>query len=177
MVLELLDPMPLESGKEKDPEYIVNKIFTENVTTIHFVPSMLSSFLSYVETNNCSDKLRSLKYVFASGEALTPSHVQKFYNITKDCKLINLYGPTEATIDVSYFDCVPNENYNAIPIGKPIDNIKLYVLSDDFEIQPIGITGELGISGVGLARGYIGNSNLTKEKFVKSPFEAKEKFI
>lgn len=165
----------LESGKEKDPEYIVNKIFTENVTTIHFVPSMLSSFLNYVETNNCSGKLRSLKYVFASGEALTPSHVQKFYNITKDCKLINLYGPTEATIDVSYFDCVPNENYNAIPIGKPIDNIKLYVLSDDFEIQPIGITGELGISGVGLARGYIGNSNLTKEKFVKSPFEAKEK--
>jgi acyl carrier protein len=85
---------------------------------------------------------------------------------------MNLYGPTEATIDVSYFDCSTGEDLDKIPIGKPIDNIQLYVIDKNNKLQPIGIPGELCIAGVGLARGYLNNSKLTAEKFVDNPFES-----
>ncbi|NFD32026.1 non-ribosomal peptide synthetase, partial [Clostridium botulinum] len=84
-------------------------------------------------------------------------------------KLINLYGPTEATIDVSYFDCI-NDGKRVIPIGKPIDNTKLYILKNN-EPVPVGVSGELYIAGDGLARGYVNRIELTSEKFVDNPFE------
>src|SRR3989344_3118701 len=87
-------------------------------------------------------------------------------------KLHNLYGPTEATVDVSYFDCsVINTESKYVPIGKPIKNIKLYILDKELHKLKIGEEGELYISGVGVARGYINNEKLTKEKFLDDPFE------
>ncbi|EFU40635.1 hypothetical protein PVOR_17204 [Paenibacillus vortex V453] len=90
---------------------------------------------------------------------------------------MNLYGPTEATVDVSFYDCsdgdIPiNDISINVPIGKPIDNISLYIMSGAMKLQPVGIAGELCISGVGLARGYIGRPDLTEEKFVDNPFAA-----
>jgi non-ribosomal peptide synthetase component F len=79
--------------------------------------------------------------------------------------LANLYGPTEATIDVSYYDCFTQGELNLIPIGKPIDNIQLYILDKNLHVQPVGIAGELYIAGVGLARGYLNRPELTAEKF------------
>ncbi|WP_369690596.1 AMP-binding protein [Paenibacillus sp. Mc5Re-14] len=64
--------------------------------------------------------------------------------------------PTEATVDVSYFDCEPSEEYAVIPIGKPIQNIRLYIVKEGTEqLQPIGVAGELCIGGIGVARGYL----------------------
>ena len=77
--------------------------------------------------------------------------------------MINLYGPTEATVDVSYFNCPQTEIKNVF-IGRPIDNTKLFVVNEKDKIQPIGIPGELIITGVNLARGYL-NRELTREKF------------
>jgi acyl-coenzyme A synthetase/AMP-(fatty) acid ligase len=85
-------------------------------------------------------------------------------------RLTNLYGPTEATVDVSYFDCPTDTDgteIQCIPIGKPIDNIQLYVMDKDFREQPMGTEGELCIGGVGLARGYLNRPKLTAEKFVE----------
>ncbi|KAF6614167.1 AMP-binding protein, partial [Paenibacillus sp. EKM102P] len=90
-------------------------------------------------------------------------------------KLVNLYGPTEATVDVSYFDCEPDEAYAVIPIGKPIQNIRLYIVKEGTEqLQPIGVAGELCIGGVGVARGYLNRPELTAEKFVADPFAGGE---
>ncbi|MCP5103634.1 MAG: AMP-binding protein, partial [bacterium] len=86
-------------------------------------------------------------------------------NSSNGTKLINLYGPTEATVDVSYYNCLPGETAAAIPIGKPIDNIRLYIVDKHLHPQPIGVGGELCISGVGLARGYLNRPELTMEKF------------
>jgi acyl carrier protein len=82
-------------------------------------------------------------------------------------RLINLYGPTEATVDVSYFDCPGHGEQipTNIPIGKPIENICLYVLDKDMCLQPVGIPGELYIAGIGTARGYLNNPELTRDKF------------
>ena len=158
---------------EKDPQEIIKAIYRNKVTTIHFVPSMLNIFLEYLGDKENLYKTKSLSRIFCSGEALQVYQVKKFNEIFKKEKteLINLYGPTEATIDVSYFNLIKGENYDLIPIGRPIDNMNFFVINKTGELQPKGAYGELCISGVGLARGYLNNSKLTNEKFVDSKFE------
>ncbi|MCX7708612.1 MAG: amino acid adenylation domain-containing protein [Clostridia bacterium] len=163
----------LEPGGEKDPEKIVKAIEGNKITTMHFVPSMLNAFLEYLESGIDFSRLGALRQVFASGEALHLHQVKKFntlLNKTNGTKLHNLYGPTEATVDVSYFDCSSGEELKTIPIGKPIDNTKLYVLDGENELLPIGVAGELHIAGDGLARGYLNRPELTAEKFVPCPY-------
>ena len=133
---------------------------------MHFVPSMLNVFLEYLEAKG-APALGSLRQVFASGEALTPSHVRKF-NALLNARLTNLYGPTEATVDVSWYDCPRGADLEVIPIGRAIDNIRLYVIREGREAAP-GEAGELCIAGVGLARGYLNNAALTAEKFCDNP--------
>lgn len=158
---------------EKDPQEIIKAIYVNKVTTMHFVPSMLNIFLEYLGDKENLHKTESLSRIFCSGEALQVYQVKKFNEIFREEKaeLINLYGPTEATIDVSYFNCIKGKNYNLIPIGRPIDNTKFFVINKNGELQPKGAYGELCISGVGLARGYLNNNKLTNEKFVNSKFE------
>ncbi len=163
----------LKPGDEKDPSKIVDEIEKNNITTMHFVPSMLNAFLEYMEACIDVKRLSSLRQVFASGEALSLQQVKRFNKLLKErnnTKLFNLYGPTEATIDVSYFDCSSGEALHIIPIGKAIDNTRLYVLDKNRRLQPVGITGELYIAGDGLARGYLNRPELTTEKFVPDPF-------
>lgn len=162
---------PLE---EKNPKRIIEDIGKYNVSVMHFVPSMLHVFLDELRDGFEYSRLRTLKFVFSSGEALEKNDVIRFNNTLfkeNNTKLINLYGPTEATIDVSYFNCSPLGTFNIIPIGKPIDNIKLSIVDKNKKIVPIGVNGELCISGVGVARGYLNNEELTKEKFVTCIFD------
>jgi fengycin family lipopeptide synthetase D len=156
-------------GFEKFPQAIVETVEKRRVTTMHFVPSMLSAFLGYIENSGDVKRLGSLKRVFVSGEALKPAHVELFNRTMyreNGTQLINLYGPTEATVDVSYFDCPPGGDIREIPIGKPIDNIRLYIMDSDSRLQPVGTEGELCISGVGLARGYLNRPEMTEERFI-----------
>lgn len=157
----------LPAGEEANPEVIIQTIETNSVTTMHFVPSMLNVFLDYVMSTNAIDRIKSLKRVFCSGEELKSNHVQKFYNIFNDKHLINLYGPTEATVDVSYH--ITKSGENPVPIGKPIDNIRLYILDNKQNKRPVGMIGELCISGVGVANGYINDNEQTNERFKKIP--------
>ncbi|MGD2089948.1 MAG: amino acid adenylation domain-containing protein [Candidatus Aminicenantes bacterium] len=156
---------------EKDPETITNAVEKNNVTVIHFVPSMLTVFLEYLETSKADStkKLTGLRQVIASGETLTVSTARRFNDIlyrSNSTQLSNLYGPTEATIDVSYYDCQAEDSRETIPIGKPIDNTGLYVVDKSLVLQPVDVAGELCIAGAGLARGYLNRPELTAEKFV-----------
>lgn len=168
----------LEPEGEKDPLAIIKAIEKYGVTTMHFVPSMLSLFLNFLEKHPKISKLSSLKQVFASGEALNIQQVERFntlLNAVHGTELANLYGPTEAAIDVTSFDCSPKVELTSVPIGRPIDNIKLYILDKHLTLLPIGIPGELFIGGVGVARGYINKADLTEEKFVDNPYSPGEK--
>ena len=157
----------------KDPLEIINAIEDKNVTHMHFVPSMLMAFLQYIKINkNQISRLKTLKYVFASGEALQSEHVKDFYNLLgqNGTILINLYGPTECTVDVSCYEC-PKENIpSIIPIGKPIDNTQLLILDKANKLLPVGVAGELIISGVLVGKGYIKRDELTNEKFIKNEY-------
>ena len=169
----------LPPGAEGNPLAIVNTVKKHQVSVLHFVPSMLSVFLEYLDGKEArvTRDLASVRQVFASGEALTPSHVRKFNDIwagKTGVRLTNLYGPTEATVDVTYFDCPRDNNFDIIPIGRPIHNTKLSVMRDGRQVA-IGEAGELCIAGVCLARGYLNNPALTAEKFVENPAQPGER--
>ncbi len=158
--------------EEKDPSIIAETISKQNITCMHFVPSMLTEFL-YTISELDSFNLQSLKQVFTSGEALT--HTQAFdfnrqIHAPTGATLHNLYGPTEATIDVSYYDCINSELPSVIPIGKPIDNTTLLVLDQHLQLCPVGVPGELYIGGSNLARGYLNKNTLTENSFIPNPF-------
>lgn len=164
----------LQPRKENDPRMFVRLIEKTGITVIHFVPSVLRLFLEYIGSDFALERLRSLRYVFCSGEALTVPLVSQFYHTFppgQEVKLINLYGPTEAAIDVTYHVCERDALDQPVPIGRPIDNIRLYILRDDLTLASIGETGQLYISGVGLARGYLNQPQLTLERFVPNPYE------
>ena len=162
----------LAPGAERDPEAILDAVERERVTVLHFVPSLFGPFLDAVASRG---RPGSLRRVFCSGEALPPAQVTRFHELFGGAaELVNLYGPTEATVDVSFFDCPPGP-LRRVPIGRPIDNIRLHVLDHDDLPQPVGVPGELHISGVGVARGYLGRDELTKERFVPDPFRPGER--
>lgn len=164
----------LPPGGEKDPGEIIEAAEKNGVTVMNFVPSVLTAFLEYVEERGCGDRLSSLRQVFSNGEALKPQQVDRFnrlLNRRNGARLYNMYGPTEATVNVTYFDCPTDKVSEIIPIGKPIDNVKIYILSETNQLLPVGMSGELCIAGTGVARGYLNRPDLTAEKFVPDPFE------
>ncbi|MFZ0282944.1 MAG: amino acid adenylation domain-containing protein, partial [Bacteroidales bacterium] len=160
----------LSPGGEKDPKMIIEEVEVKKVTTIIFVPSMFSSLVAYLKANRAAERLKSLKWIIQIGEALNPQLVNNFNELlTPDFNplMVNTYGPTEATVAVSWYDCPKVENVEKIYIGKPIFNTKLLVLNNKNKIQPVGITGELVITGVNLSRGYLNRPDLNSEKFIE----------
>ncbi|MFF7373297.1 amino acid adenylation domain-containing protein [Streptomyces tricolor] len=154
-------------GGHRDPGYLAEVIRRESVTTVHFVPSMLRAFLTDPVASRCG----SLRRVIASGEALPPDLVRRFFEVFPPpaVELHNLYGPTEASVDVSAWRCRPEDAAGPVPIGRPVANTTLDVLDDRLAPLPLGIVGELHIGGVQLAAGYRGRDELTAERFVPDP--------
>ncbi|WP_067503788.1 amino acid adenylation domain-containing protein [Actinoplanes sp. TFC3] len=150
----------------RDNGYLAGLIAAEQVTTIHFVPTMLRSFL------NSRDAARAtaLRRIFCSGEALTADLRDRCFAILPGVELHNLYGPTEAAVDVTFWQCRPEHTETVVPIGRPIDNIRCYVLDEQDRPVPVGADGELHLAGVGLARGYLNRPELTAGKFPPDPF-------
>ena len=152
-------------GGHRDSGYLVKTINDENITTIHFVPSMLQLFLEDKDVGSC----RSLKRVICSGEAL-PFDLQERFFESLDTELHNLYGPTEAAVDVTYWPCRRQSELRTVPIGRPVANTTIYILDPRMQPVPIGVPGELHIGGVQVARGYVNRPDLTAEKFISDPF-------
>ncbi|WP_224242167.1 non-ribosomal peptide synthetase [Hyalangium gracile] len=151
-------------GGHQDPAYLVQLIQREQVTTLHFVPSMLHFFLQEPGSERCD----SIQRLLCSGEALS-LELQRKCAARLSCELHNLYGPTEAAIDVTAWHCAPDHGLSTIPIGKPIDNIRIHLLDAMLNPVPVGVPGELYIGGIGLARGYLARPELTASAFVPDP--------
>ncbi|MCR6479406.1 amino acid adenylation domain-containing protein [Variovorax sp. ZS18.2.2] len=150
----------------KDPAYLGELIRARGVTTLHFVPSMLQAFLARPDAvAGCA----SLRRVICSGEALPAALARQCRERLPHARLYNLYGPTEAAVDVSAWTCGSDDG-DAVPIGRPIANTRLYLLDAALRPVPIGVAGELYIGGVQVARGYLNRPDLSAQRFIADPF-------
>ncbi|WP_313418036.1 amino acid adenylation domain-containing protein [Stenotrophomonas sp.] len=148
----------------RDPSELARLIRSHDITTAHFVPSMLDAFLAAP----ASEGLR-LRRVFTSGEALDATLRDRFHGRVH-AELHNLYGPTEAAVDVSWWPASAGDRSRPVPIGFPVWNTRLYVLDARMQPLPVGVAGDLYLGGVQLARGYLGRDDLTNERFLADPF-------
>ncbi|MFC7449655.1 non-ribosomal peptide synthase/polyketide synthase [Rhodococcus daqingensis] len=151
-------------GGEQDPAYLARLMRESRVTTMHFVPSLLTAFLASVGP----EPVDSLRRVICIGEALPAETVRRFAEFS-DAAVFNLYGPTEAAVSVTHHRCGP-EVERTVPIGVPEWNTQVYVLDARLHPVPVGVPGELYIAGAQLAHGYTGRADLTAERFVANPF-------
>jgi arthrofactin-type cyclic lipopeptide synthetase C len=149
----------------KDPQCLKGLIQGSGITRVHFVPSMLQSFLEQLRAGECS----SLQQVVCSGEELGVGLQSRCLQVLPRVRLSNLYGPTEAAVDVTAWECDGQER-SRIPIGRPIANSRIYVLDGRGQPVPLGVEGEIYIGGVGVGRGYWRRPQLTAERFVRDPF-------
>ena len=154
-------------GGHQDSAYLAEAVASHGVTTLQLVPSMLQVMLDEPEFAKCS----SLKRMFCGGEALTGEMQARFFEL-HDAELINLYGPTEVSIDATSWQCQRNSEHRVVPIGRPLANVRVYLLNAYQRPVPLGLPGEIYVGGAGLARGYHNLSSLTAEKFVPDPFSA-----
>ncbi|TCJ99079.1 non-ribosomal peptide synthetase [Nocardia alba] len=153
-----------EPGRHGDPAYLAALIARHRVTVTHFVPSMLAAFVGDVDPEV---DLSSLRLVFASGEALPAATAARLRALSSTA-LHNLYGPTEAAVDVTAHEVTPLDEVS-VPIGGPADDTGLLVLDENLDRVPVGVVGELYLSGVQLARGYVARPGLTADRFVADP--------
>ncbi|WP_407692679.1 amino acid adenylation domain-containing protein [Pseudomonas savastanoi] len=155
-------------GGHQDPDYLAQVMSDAGITLLHFVPSMLDVFLGHRSTRD----FPQLRRVLCSGEALPRALQRRFEQHLKGVELHNLYGPTEAAIDVTAWECRPTDPGDSVPIGRPIANIQMHVLDALGQLQPLGVAGELHIGGIGVARGYLNQPELSAERFIADPFSS-----
>ena len=166
-----------EPEAHRDPQAMQQFFARYGVTTTHFVPSMLAAFVASLDAENVTT-CRTLKRVFCSGEAL-PTDLCREWEALTGAPLHNLYGPTEAAVDVSWYPACGTElaavTGNSVPIGWPVWNTGLRILDATLRPVPPGVAGDLYLTGIQLAQGYLGRPDLTASRFIADPFAAGER--
>ncbi|MCP4153810.1 MAG: amino acid adenylation domain-containing protein, partial [bacterium] len=155
---------------KNDPQELMNYLVSRQIGILNTVPSLIS----VLEKNWKQDYGFHLKYIILAGEVFSKELYLRLKRGVSVDTLINIYGPTEAAINTTLYRCREKEPYPFIPIGAPLMNYRLWIFDEAMNPQPIGVTGELGISGTGLARGYVNQPGLTAETFVPNTIPAGE---
>ncbi|WP_166220681.1 non-ribosomal peptide synthetase [Pseudomonas atagonensis] len=157
-------------GGHREPAYLAQVIRQQRITVVQFVPALLQQFLELEDIRECS----SLTDIFCGGGELTAALARDVRRHLPWVRLHNVYGPTEATVDSTAWTLEPDMPvpHIELPIGKAICNTRLYVLDAHDQPVPIGVSGQLHIGGIGVARGYMGLPQMQAERFIDSPFVA-----
>jgi amino acid adenylation domain-containing protein/non-ribosomal peptide synthase protein (TIGR01720 family) len=155
-----------EAGGEYDARYLLDLMEEQGVTAIDVVPSMLKALVTDAGLERC----RRLRQITCGGEALDPRLVERVRELLDEVTLANMYGPTEATIGATFHRCDREASLKSVPIGRPITNTEIYLLSYELTLVPVGVAGEIYIGGAGLAWGYLNRAGLTAERFLPNPF-------
>ncbi|MDF5753537.1 amino acid adenylation domain-containing protein [Spongiactinospora sp. TRM90649] len=162
-----------------DPEGIIDAVREHRVTALQAVPTLLQALVATERLETC----RSLRQIFSGGEALARALARDLHAALPEASVVNLYGPTETTINATAHWIDPDTLGESsaqslsptVPIGVPVDNVTCYILDGAGRPVDIGETGELFIGGVQVARGYIGDPEETRKRFITSPFNPTER--
>ena len=166
-----------EPEAHRDPQAMQQFFARYGVTTTHFVPSMLAAFVASLDADSVA-ACRTLRRVFCSGEALPTELCREWERLT-GAPLHNLYGPTEAAVDVSWYPACGPElaavTGSSVPIGWAVWNTGLRILDAAMRPVPPGVAGDLYLTGIQLAQGYLGRPDLTASRFIADPFAPGER--
>ncbi|WP_432409055.1 amino acid adenylation domain-containing protein [Wukongibacter sp. M2B1] len=145
----------------------------DGITILEVVPSLLNSYLMLLESGKEQLELGSLKRLVLTGEKTDAELIKRFYSRYR-IQLVNAYGQSECSDDTLHYEVPYDTDISTVPIGKPSCNTRIYILDSNKRLQPIGIAGEMYISGDGVALGYVNEPKLTEERFVPNPYEKGE---
>ena len=151
-----------------DSDELARQLATQRITRIVVVPSQLGAILDACQ--HTGTWLPALRLCFTSGEALPYSLYERFTKLVPHAALVNLYGSTEVAADVTCFDTSSTSPRRFVPIGKPIANVRLYLLDPYLNPVPIGVPGEICVAGDCLAQGYLDRPEFAAERFIADPF-------
>lgn len=152
-------------AEAKDPAALITTLADHQVSRIVLVPSLLRAMLEV--HRNLQARLPKLKFWVSSGEALSGELIQAFRRGLPDSRLINLYGSSEVAADATCWEV----DGDSPLIGRPIDNTQVYILDEHRSLVPVGVSGELFIGGDGVVHGYLNQTELTAERFIKHSFD------
>ena len=155
-------------GAQRDPHELVQSIRQHEISHLVMTPSAARALLAQPELAMCA----SLQHLLFGGEALDHDLVHAFRERLPQLRIGNFYGPSETTEDATHHEVIDTlDASGAVPIGRPIANMRCHVLDAAMEPMPVGVIGELYIGGIGVARGYLNRPELTAERFVADPFQ------
>ena len=160
----------IPAGLIRQMDDLIAYLLDHRITFIKLTPSLFSLLIRARTAPQL--KHSALRLILLGGEALRAKDLSMLEEIKPDVTVVNHYGPTEATIG-SVTRELPRSPYSedtAVTIGKPIANMSVFILDRDLRLLPAGVEGEIYLSGIGLARGYLNNEELTREKFIANPF-------
>jgi len=152
-----------------NPPLLCETLIEANVTAMWLTVGLFNKYI-----NDLTPVFGKLRYLLIGGDVLDPQKIAELQQATQQPqRVINGYGPTETTTFATSFAIVsPVDPSRAIPIGKPISNTQVYILDEHGQPAPLGVSGEIYISGEGVARGYLNQPVLTAERFLPNPFIA-----
>ncbi|MBF0210830.1 MAG: amino acid adenylation domain-containing protein [Desulfamplus sp.] len=155
-----------------DPNSLLEVATKQKVTILEVVPSLLRVILENSDLSKNESRLSDLRWLVPTGEALPPSLCIEWFKHYPHISVLNAYGPTECSDDVAHYclNNAPAPNIATIPIGRPVANMRLYILDQNLEPVPIGVAGELWVGGVGVGLGYLNRADLTAKSFIPDPF-------
>ncbi|ELS00505.1 amino acid adenylation enzyme/thioester reductase family protein [Xenococcus sp. PCC 7305] len=156
-----------------NPEQLFQVIQQNQITLVELVPVVLRSFIDYLsKLDTESRKLPSLQWMMVTGESVAVDLVNQWLKLYPNIAIVNAYGPSEASDDITQeiiTQPLP-ENSNTVAIGKPLANLNLYILNSNQQLVPVGVPGEICVSGYGVGIGYWHNQEKTQTSFIANPF-------
>ncbi|HLP57987.1 MAG TPA: amino acid adenylation domain-containing protein, partial [Candidatus Deferrimicrobium sp.] len=151
-----------------DVGMFITRTITQQITILEVVPSYLAAMLD--SSNFETARFKSLEYLLVTGEAVPPGLVSRWFERCPGIKMVNAYGPTEASDDITHYIMDKAPDMERIPVGKTIPNLNIYIVNQRMQLCPIGVKGEICVSGISVGRGYINDDERTKQVFMTDPF-------
>lgn len=156
-----------------DPRAFLQALEMDAVSVVETVPSLLRALLAEMNESGKATDLSTLRWMLATGEALTPEICRAWKQFAGDrIRLLNAYGPTECSDDVTHYEVksAPAEQVVRMSIGRALANTQLYIVDREMQPVPVGVSGELCVGGDGVGRGYLYDTRRSAESFIPNPF-------
>lgn len=152
-------------------KWFTSLVVQEDVTILEVVPSFLFVWIGYLHKKRFN--LPKLKYLLVTGEVVKPQLIHRWLELYPQIKVVNAYGPTEASDDITHYIIEHTTQLNGpmVPIGRPIRNMKIYILDRYNKHCPIGAKGEICVVGDGVGEGYLFQVEKTAQVFVENPYK------